>query len=151
MGAGWTSLPKPFNPRECWPDQCRSSATRERRTVARCAQQRRGVGGLGDFVLDLATRTLTVPASPSRLTRGEFAVLKAFARHPACRYRARSDGKWRGASTKHLTVPRRADLALRKLIEPDPAKPRFIQTVWGSATCSFRTAAPERGGGKFAR
>ena len=26
---------------------------------------------------------------------------------------------------------------LRKLVEPDPAKPRYIQTVWGSATSSF--------------
>ena len=62
----------------------------------------------GNFELDLGTRVLRKNGEPIPLTTGEFAVLKAF------------------AGSLDVQVSR-----LRKLIEPEPSKPRYLQTVWG--------------------
>jgi two-component system phosphate regulon response regulator OmpR len=125
-------LPKPFNPRELL---ARINAVLRRRG----AEEAPGAPGdgepvsFGDFVLDLATRTLTRAGEPVTLTTGEFAVLKAFARHPRVPL-SREKLMEMARGREYEAFDRSLDVQisrLRKLIEPDPAKPRYIQTVWG--------------------
>jgi two-component system phosphate regulon response regulator OmpR len=126
-------LPKPFNPRELLarihavlrrrptPD-APGAPTREDATVA-----------FGDFELDLGTRTLRRHGQQVPLTTGEFAVLKAFARHPRVPL-SRDKLMEMARGREYEAFDRSLDVQvsrLRKLIEPDPAKPRYIQTVWG--------------------
>mgnify|MGYP002648268409 FL=1 len=66
------------------------------------------------------------------LTTGEFAVLKAFAhpRQPLSRDKLMEMARGR----EYEAFDRSLDVQvsrLRKLIEPDPSKPRYLQTVWG--------------------
>ena len=126
-------LPKPFNPREL---------------VARINAVLRRIGpdeipgapsetpqsfSFGSFVLDLATRTLKKDGAPVSLTTGEFSVLKVFARHarqPLSREKLMELARGR----EYEVFDRSLDVQisrLRKLIEPDPSNPLYIQTVWG--------------------
>jgi len=87
----------------------------------------------GDCELNLATRVLTRAGAPVSLTTGEFALLKALVthpRHPLSRDKLMELARGRD----HDPFDRAIDVQvsrLRKLVEPDPAKLRFIQTVWG--------------------
>jgi two-component system phosphate regulon response regulator OmpR len=126
-------LPKPFNPREL---------------VARINAVLRRIGpgeipgapsetpqsfSFGNFVLDLATRTLKKDGVSVALTTGEFSVMKVFARHarqPLSREKLMELARGR----EYEVFDRSLDVQisrLRKLIEPDPASPLYIQTVWG--------------------
>ncbi|MDZ4202145.1 MAG: two-component system response regulator OmpR [Gallionella sp.] len=125
-------LPKPFNPREL---------------VARIGAVLRRKGGqpigapdaeektvaFGECELDLATRELRRKGMPVPLTTGEFALLKVLVthpRHPLSRDKLMELARGRD----HDPFDRAIDVQvsrLRKLIEPDSGKPRFIQTVWG--------------------
>ena len=126
-------LPKPFNPRELL---ARINAVLRRRGAEEAPGAPAGDGepvSFGDFVLDLATRTLTRAGEPIALTTGEFAVLKAFARHPRVPL-SREKLMEMARGREYEAFDRSLDVQisrLRKLIEVDPAKPRFIQTVWG--------------------
>ena len=87
----------------------------------------------GPFVFDPAQRTLTRDGEPLTLTSGEFSVMKVFARHPRQplsrdKLMVLARGREYGAFDRSLDVQ---ISRLRKLIEPDPASPRYIQTVWG--------------------
>jgi len=87
----------------------------------------------GPYVLNLSTRTLTRHGEPVQITTGEFSMLKAFARHakiPLSRNRLMELARGRA----YADFDRSLDVQisrLRKLIEPNPAKPTYIQTVWG--------------------
>ena len=75
-------IPKPFNPRELL---ARIHAVLRRRPVADAPgapSMTDEVVKFGEFELDLGTRVLRKNGEPVPLTTGEFAVLKAFARHP---------------------------------------------------------------------
>jgi two-component system phosphate regulon response regulator OmpR len=87
----------------------------------------------GEFVLDLATRTLTKSGAPMPLTTGEFAVLKVFARYPRTPL-SREKLMEMARGREYEAFDRSLDVQisrLRKMIEPDPSKPKYIQTVWG--------------------
>ncbi len=87
----------------------------------------------GEFELDLGTRVLTKNGEPMPLTTGEFAVLKAFARHPK-QPLSRDKLMEIARGREYEAFDRSLDVQvsrLRKMIEPDPSKPRFLQTVWG--------------------
>jgi two-component system phosphate regulon response regulator OmpR len=126
-------LPKPFNPRELL---ARINAVLRRRAAEEAPgapSADTGPVAFGEFVLDLATRTLTRGGEPVALTTGEFAVLKAFARHPRVPL-SREKLMEMARGREYEAFDRSLDVQisrLRKLIEPDPAKPRYIQTVWG--------------------
>jgi two-component system phosphate regulon response regulator OmpR len=126
-------LPKPFNPRELL---ARINAVLRRRAAEEVPAAPAGGTepvAFGEFVLDLSTRSLTRAGEPVTLTSGEFAVLKAFARHPRVPL-SREKLMEMARGREYEAFDRSLDVQisrLRKLIETDPAKPRYIQTVWG--------------------
>jgi len=126
-------LAKPFNPRELL---ARINAVLRRKAPAEVpgAPSHEPVSvSFGEFVLDLATRTLTKSGEAMPLTTGEFAVLKVFARYPKVPL-SREKLMEMARGREYEAFDRSLDVQisrLRKLIEPDPGKPRYIQTVWG--------------------
>ena len=126
-------LPKPFNPRELL---ARIGAVLRRRQpddIPGSPTETSQIFPFGDFELDLGTRTLKKNGEPVQLTTGEFSVLKVFAQHarqPLSRDKLMSLARGR----EYEVFDRSLDVQisrLRKLIEPDPAHPFYIQTVWG--------------------
>ena len=87
----------------------------------------------GEFELDLGRRELRKNGETVSLTTGEFAVLKAFARHPRVPL-SRDKLMEMARGREYEAFDRSLDVQvspLRKLLEPDPSKPRYLQTVWG--------------------
>jgi two-component system phosphate regulon response regulator OmpR len=125
-------LPKPFNPREL---VARIHAVLRRQTerLAPGAPAAEGRMAFGPFELDLAARTLANGDTTIHLTTGEFALVKVFVQHPR-EPLAREKLTLLARGRDHDVFDRAIDVQvsrLRKLIEPDPANPRYIQTVWG--------------------
>ena len=126
-------IPTPFNPRELL---ARIHAVLRRRPVADAPgapSMTDEVVKFGEFELDLGTRVLRKNGEPVPLTTGEFAVLKAFARHPK-QPLSRDKLMEIARGREYEAFDRSLDVQvsrLRKMIEPDPSKPRFLQTVWG--------------------
>jgi two-component system phosphate regulon response regulator OmpR len=130
-------LAKPFLPREL---TARIEAVLRRRVVLPAgtplAEGERV--SIGEQVLDLAARTLERPsldqaACLTVLTSGEFALLAAFVRHPH-RPLSRERLVELARGPESVTDSRSMDVQvsrLRKLVEPDPGRPRYLQTVWG--------------------
>jgi two-component system phosphate regulon response regulator OmpR len=126
-------LPKPFNPREL---VARINAVLRRRAAplppgAPSADAE--TVEFGGMTVNLATRTLVKNGASIALTTGEFALLKVLVTHP--RVPLSRDKLMELARGREYEVFDRAiDVQvsrLRKLIEPDPANPTLIQTVWG--------------------
>ncbi len=87
----------------------------------------------GELVIDSTARRVTVGAEEVALTQREFELLLFLARHPGQAFTRNQlmDLVWRYSfytDTSTVTVHIRR---LRAKIEPDPALPRFIDTVWG--------------------
>lgn len=126
-------LAKPFNPREL---VARINAVLRRRTEpappGAPATEPQSVE-FGGMSVNLATRTLVKGGEEISLTTGEFAMLRALVTHP--RQPLSRDRLMELARRREYEVFDRAiDVQisrLRKLVEPDPSKPVFIQTVWG--------------------
>ncbi|MFM7170416.1 MAG: response regulator [Cyanobium sp.] len=125
-------LAKPFLPREL---TARIEAVLRRRSSAPSGspQSEGGCIDFGDCTVDLATRELRREGDALPITSGEFALLAAFVQHPHRPLsRERLIELARGPTSD--TESRSMDVQisrLRKLIEPDPARPRYVQTVWG--------------------
>jgi two-component system phosphate regulon response regulator OmpR len=126
-------LPKPFNPRELL---ARIHAVLRRRPQVEAP----GAPALdaqtvtfGPFVFDLALRRLTKDGEQIALTTGEFSMLKALVRHPR-QPLSRDKLAQLARGREFEPFDRSLDVQisrLRKMIEPDPTQPRYIQTVWG--------------------
>ena len=87
----------------------------------------------GDYELSLATRELKRGDEVHMLTTGEFAVLKALvmnARQPLTRDKLMNLARGREWDALERSIDVQIS-RLRRMIEPDPSKPRYIQTVWG--------------------
>src|SRR5690606_8462037 len=87
----------------------------------------------GPWTLDLSSRTLSRDGEPQALTTGEFAVLKALIQHqrePLTRDKLMSLARGREWSAMERSIDVQVS-RLRRLLEEDPSKPRYIQTVWG--------------------
>jgi len=126
-------LPKPFNPRELvariqavlrrQPAPAPpGSPTTENQTVE-----------FGAFRLNLATRELMRGDEPVMLTTGEFALLKVLCQHPRTplsrdKLMELARGREFGAFDRSIDVQ---VSRLRRLIEDEPSRPAYIQTVWG--------------------
>jgi two-component system phosphate regulon response regulator OmpR len=126
-------LPKPFNPREL---VARIHAVLRRRGAPEAPGAPAAdleTFSFGPYVLNLKTRTLEQNGETKSLTTGEFAVMKAFARHPR-QPLSREKLMELARGREYEVFDRSLDVQisrLRKLIEPDPSNPRYIQTVWG--------------------
>lgn len=125
-------LPKPFNPREL---VARINAVLRRRAAPPpgapdVEAERLAFGGVE---VDFAARTLRRGEEIIPLTTGEFAVLRALLQHPhqpLSRNRLMTLARGREQGPFDRTIDVQVS-RLRKLIEPDPSKPRYLQTVWG--------------------
>jgi two-component system, OmpR family, phosphate regulon response regulator OmpR len=124
-------LAKPFNPRELL---ARINAVLRRKPADQAASTpETGSVEFGPFKLDLATRILTKDGAPMTLTTGEYALLKILVRHagqPLSREKLMILARGR----EYDSFDRSLDVQvsrLRKLLEADPANPRYLQTVWG--------------------
>ena len=125
-------LPKPFNPRELL---ARIQAVLRRRphAVPGAPAQSGNPVAFGEFHFDPVTRRLSRGGETLPLTSGEFALLKAFidhARQPLSRDRLLQLARGREPEAFDRSVDVLVS-RLRRLIETDPAHPRYIQTVWG--------------------
>ena len=126
-------LPKPFNPRELL---ARIHAVLRRRPTLEApgapAKEAQTVT-FGPFEFDLALRRLSKDGEQIALTTGEFSMLKALVRHPR-QPLSRDKLAQLARGREFEPFDRSLDVQisrLRKMIEPDPAQPRYIQTVWG--------------------
>jgi len=87
----------------------------------------------GDWRLSLATRELHKGDTVQMLTSGEFAVLRVLVQHarePLSRDKLMQLARGREWDALERSIDVQIS-RLRRLIEPDPTKPRYIQTVWG--------------------
>ena len=84
----------------------------------------------GDFRIDLETRSVTVAGREVRLTPKEFDLLVFLAQHARKVVTTRKllAGVWGGNSTEQPEYARVFIAHLRKKLEPDPEKPRYILT-----------------------
>jgi len=125
-------LPKPFNPRELL---ARINAIMRRRDTLLPGAPSADAAKIafGGFVFDASTRSLSKNGEPVTLTSGEFALLKVFVDHP--RQPLSRDRLMQLARGRELDVfDRSIDVQvsrLRRLVEENPAQPRYLQTMWG--------------------
>jgi len=125
-------LPKPFNPRELL---ARANAVLRRRNteVPGAPSQNEKLITFGDFELNLATREMRRGDQVNSLTSGEYAVLKSLVTHPRepmSRDKLMNLARGRDYSALERSIDVQIS-RLRRMIEDDPANPRYIQTVWG--------------------
>ncbi|MFF7707447.1 two-component system response regulator OmpR [Pseudomonas sp. NPDC007930] len=125
-------LAKPFNPDELMA-RVKAVLRRQYVPVPGAPGNSDEVVTFGDYELSLATRELKRGNEVHMLTTGEFAVLKALvshAREPLTRDKLMSLARGREWDALERSIDVQIS-RLRRMIEPDPAKPRYIQTVWG--------------------
>jgi two-component system OmpR family response regulator/two-component system phosphate regulon response regulator OmpR len=125
-------LPKPFNPRELYA-RIQAVLRRPSRRSGSLSEEP-GKVFFGGMEVDFSARTLTRPdGKVCSLTTGEFAVLSALLRNPRqplsrdqlmTLTRGREQGPFDRAIDVQIS-------RLRKLVEPNSAQPRYLQTVWG--------------------
>lgn len=125
-------LPKPFNPRELL---ARISAVLRRRAPVTpgAPAQDEEVATFGEFRLLLGTRQLYKGDQLVALTSGEFSLLQVLvknARQPLSRDKLMEMARGREFEVFDRSIDVQIS-RLRKLLEADPSKPRYIQTVWG--------------------
>jgi two-component system phosphate regulon response regulator OmpR len=125
-------LPKPFNPRELL---ARIKAVMRRRSVEApgAPSQDEQIIEFGGYTLNLATREMSKGEEPMVLTSGEFAVLKSLVTHPReplSRDKLMNLARGRDYSALERSIDVQVS-RLRRMLEEDPANPRYIQTVWG--------------------
>ncbi len=125
-------LPKPFNPRELL---ARAKAVLRRKTSEAPGAPSKGehVVEFGEYKLNLATREMSAGGTPMSLTSGEFAVLKSLVTHPReplSRDKLMNLARGRDYSALERSIDVQVS-RLRRMLERDPANPRYIQTVWG--------------------
>lgn len=126
-------LGKPFNPRELL---ARIHAVLRRRPTQEAPgapSTEDEVFTFGRFTFDMGQRTLKKDDEEVPLTTGEFAMLKTLVRHakqPLSREKLALLARGREFEPYDRSLDVQVS-RLRKLIEIDPANPRYIQTVWG--------------------
>ncbi len=125
-------LAKPFLPRELTA-RIEAVLRRRSRSPSGSPQPESQPVRFGTCRFDPASRTLERDGAAVTITSGEFSLLAVFVQHPQrplSRQRlvelARGPGSDTDSRSMDVQVSR-----LRRLIEPDPARPRYLQTVWG--------------------
>jgi two-component system phosphate regulon response regulator OmpR len=126
-------LPKPFNPREL---VARIHAVLRRRAAPPppgAPAEAEEMVTFGSVTVNLATRELMREGNANTLTTGEFALMKVLVEHarkPLSRDKLMELARGREYDVFDRSIDVQVS-RLRKLVEDDPAKPRYIQTVWG--------------------
>lgn len=125
-------LGKPFNPRELVA-RVQAVMRRQPQTLPGAPTPEDEIVAFGSVRVNLGTRSLERGGEETQLTTGEFSLLKVLLQHP--RQPLSRDKLMELARGREYGVFDRAiDVQvsrLRKLVEDDPTKPRYIQTVWG--------------------
>jgi two-component system, OmpR family, response regulator len=132
-------LTKPFSVRELVA-RVKAILRRVELAAAREAPERIEVD---ELAIDLARRQVARGGQPIQLTAREFDLLALFAGTPGRVYTRSQllDLVWGyGCSSYEHTVSSHIN-RLRAKIEPDPAQPRYVQTVWG---VGYRFRDPEQ-------
>lgn len=125
-------LAKPFNPDELMA-RVKAVLRRQSTPVPGAPGSEDESVTFGDYELSLATRELKRGEEVHMLTTGEFAVLKALvmnARQPLTRDKLMNLARGREWDALERSIDVQIS-RLRRMIEPDTSKPRYIQTVWG--------------------
>lgn len=125
-------LAKPFNPREL-AARARAVLKRQQREVPGAPTANTNDFCFGKFRFNTATRELHCGDEMLPLTSGEFAVLKALVTHqrePLSRDKLMHLARGRDYSALERSIDVQVS-RLRRMIEVDASKPRYIQTVWG--------------------
>lgn len=125
-------MPKPFNPRELLA-RINAVLRRQGNDVPGAPEQSEELFTFGDYQLNLATREICKGEEVLSLTSGEFAVLKVMVknpRQPLSRDKLMNLARGRDYSALERSIDVQVS-RLRRMLETDPAKPRYIQTVWG--------------------
>lgn len=120
-------LAKPFNPRELLA-RVKALLRRTRTPPAHDTVR------FGEYVLDIARRTLHKNEVPVVLTTAEFALLKVLASYPG-RVFSRDDLVTAASGPDRLPFDRSIDARvarLRRKLGDSPTAPRYIRTIWGT-------------------
>jgi DNA-binding response OmpR family regulator len=138
-------LPKPFNPRELLA-RVHAVLRRQVSTPPGAPETGEETIRFGKVEVDLAARSLKRGGETLALTTGEFAVLKVMLQHPRQplsrdKLMALARGREQGPFDRAIDVQ---VSRLRKLVEHDPAQPRYLQTVWGFGYVFVPDGAEER-------
>ena len=138
-------LPKPFNPRELLA-RVHAVLRRQGSTPPGAPETGEETVRFGNVEVDLAARCLKRGGETLALTTGEFAVLKVMLQHPRQplsrdKLMALARGREQGPFDRAIDVQ---VSRLRKLVEHDPAQPRYLQTVWGFGYVFVPDGAEER-------
>ena len=126
---------KPFSPAELMARV--DSVYRRVAMVEKTGAASRDQIALGEFVLDLRSRTLTKGGRNIELTQVEFQIMEYFFQNPGAAL-ARSQilqHVW-GSSTgsAYYTEDKIVDVNIRRLrkkVEDDPSSPKHLMTIWG--------------------
>ena len=125
-------LAKPFNPRELLA-RINAVLRRQKRELPGAPSEDETIIEFGDYWFNLATREMRKQDQPMPLTSGEYAVLKALVMHPReplSRDKLMHLARGRDYSALERSIDVQVS-RLRRMIEEDATKPRYIQTVWG--------------------
>ncbi|NHB96902.1 two-component system response regulator OmpR [Photorhabdus stackebrandtii] len=125
-------IPKPFNPRELLA-RIRAVLRRQANKLLGIPAEDDAIINFGKFSLNLSTREMFQGDEHIVLTSGEFAVLKVLVSYPGVPL-SRNKLMSLAHGREYSTMKRSIDVLvsrLRRVIEEDPAHPRYIRTIWG--------------------
>jgi DNA-binding response OmpR family regulator len=126
-------LAKPCNPRELL---ARIHAVLRRTSGPAAVSSRAGTSPIrfGRCALDPASRVLLRDGEALQLSAAEFAVLFALVSRPGqtlSRERLARLARGRGVGVQDRSIDMQL-ARLRKLVEDEPSRPKFLRTVWGA-------------------
>ena len=122
---------KPFSPAEL---MARVDALYRRvEMVSAAPEQPQTTITLGEFTLDVRSRTLTKNGNPIELTQVEFQIMEYFFNNPGAAL-SRTDILQQVWGSSYFGEEKIVDVNIRRLrmkVEDEPSNPKYIVTVWG--------------------